>query len=77
MKINIKKAVDYLLLKSGFAFMHTKVQYKCKECAQYYILQCEQDLEYCAHCGGRNTDTKEENEIVVRRSLKDCLSDFL
>ncbi|MDF1498287.1 MAG: hypothetical protein P1P85_02950 [Patescibacteria group bacterium] len=72
-----KKVVDYLLLKSGFAFMHTEVQYICKKCGEHYELKCEQDLEFCSNCGGRNTDTKKKNEIVVRRSLKDCLSDFL
>lgn len=66
-----KTIADYILLKLGLAFIHIEVNYKCKKCGSYFVFQCDQDFEFCSYCGGKNTNTKEENEIVMRRNLKD------
>lgn len=68
------KIIDQVLLKLGLAFIHTKIKYKCKNCGKYFAFQCDQDLDICSHCGKQKTAVKEENEIFVRRSIKNLFS---
>lgn len=70
----MKKIIDYALLKTGLAFMHTEVKYRCKACGELFVFQCDQDLDICSHCGKQGTATKEENGIIMRRSLRSLFS---